>query len=103
MQVAFSAERATLHLIPMPTIQTCDLPADALLGKYRLSGPYTDCYVVEVPGPVAHAEYVEAFYTTAVFKLERWLLARFLGRPSTDAQARALSLGQLDAFAAWTV
>ena len=52
---------------------------------------------------VSHAEFVEAFYTTWLFKLERWILARFVARPSTDAEARALALGQGHRFAAWTV
>ena len=67
------------------------------------SGAYTDCYAVVVPRTVTQAEYVEAFYTTAVFKLERWLIARFLSRPSTDAQALQLARGSLSAFAAWSV
>ena len=35
--------------------------------------------------------------------MERWILARIVARPSTDAEARALALGQRDRFAAWTV
>jgi hypothetical protein len=87
----------------MARIRACELPETALLGRYRKDGAYVDCYCVELDRAVAQAEYVEAFYTTAVFKLERWLLARFLKRPSTDAQARVLALGPLEAFAAWTV
>lgn len=52
---------------------------------------------------MSHAEYVEAFYTGAVFKLERLLLAWFVSRPSTDAQARELASGRLNTFAAWQV
>jgi hypothetical protein len=36
---------------------------------------------------VSQAAYVEAFYTGTVFKLERLLVAGFVARPSTDAQA----------------
>ena len=46
---------------------------------------------------------MEAFYTTAVFKLERLLLARFVSKPSSDAQARQLAAGELNSFAAWDV
>jgi hypothetical protein len=46
---------------------------------------------------------VEAFYTTSIFKVERWLLARFLARPSTDAEARQLATGNSGTFAAWSV
>jgi hypothetical protein len=87
----------------MPTIYASDLPTDALLGKYRDGGAYTDCYAVDVNPPVSQAAYVEAFYTSPVFKLERQLLAWFVDRPSTDAEARALAAGQRSAFSAWTV
>lgn len=87
----------------MPIVQNSDLPPDALLRKYRESGAYTDCYAFDVSPPVSQAAYVEAFYTSAVFKIERLLLAWFLSRPATDQQARLLATGQIDAFAAWTV
>lgn len=87
----------------MAFIQTCELPDDALLRRYLGAGAYADCYVTEVARPVAHAEYVEAFYTTALFKLERLLLAWFVARPSTDAQAAELAAGQRASFAAWSV
>ncbi len=87
----------------MPAIHPCELPADALLNKYRQSGAYADCYVTEVDRPISQAAYVEAFYTSAAFKVERQLLAWFVARPSTDTQAKELASGQRDAFAAWTV
>lgn len=80
-----------------------DLPPNALLRKYRDAGAYADCYATEIAARVSHAEYVEAFYTTFVFKLERLLLKRFLAKPSTDDEARRLARGELDSFAAWTV
>jgi hypothetical protein len=87
----------------MSSIQVCALPEQALLAKYAHSGAYTDCYSTEVSRSVSHAEYVEAFYTGAVFKLERLLLAWFVSKPSTDAQVKALASGVLDTFAAWRV
>lgn len=84
-------------------IAVCELPDGALLVKYREDGAYTDCYAAQMARPVSQAEYVEAFYTTWVFKLERSLLAWFVSKPSTDLQARALASGQMDAFAAWHV
>jgi hypothetical protein len=84
-------------------IRVCALPEHALLAKYAQNGAYTDCYATEVARPVSQAEYVEAFYTGAVFKLERLLLAWFVSRPSTDAQAKELACGALSDFAAWRV
>jgi hypothetical protein len=82
---------------------TADLPADALLQRYREQGAYTDCFAIDVPGQVTHSAFVEAFYTTNVFKLERLLLALFVARPSNDAQARELASGLREKFAAWSV
>ncbi len=84
-------------------IQACELPADALLRKYLHDGAYADCYFTDVARPVSQAEYVEAFYTSGVFRIERTLLAWFVSRPSTDLQARNLAAGTLDAYAAWSV
>ena len=84
-------------------IQSCELPPEALLRRYRESGAYADCNVTVIARRVSQAEYVEAFYTTWVFKLERLLLAWFVSKPATDLQAAALAAGQLDSFAAWHV
>jgi hypothetical protein len=86
------------------SIAPCPLPASSLLARYRLqTGAYTDCYSTQFEGGVSQAEFVQAFYTTWVFKLERAVLRIAVDRPSTDAQATQLARGQLQAFAAWTV
>ena len=79
------------------------MPDAALTQRYRASGAHTDCFFTELARPVTHAQYVEAFYTTGLFRLERWILRLCVGRPSTDAEARALARGERDSFAAWTV
>ncbi len=82
----------------------CPLPDASLLARYRLQqGAYTDCYSTEIAGRVGQADFVEAFYTTWVFKLERTILRWAVAKPSTDAQATLLAQGALDAFSAWTV
>jgi hypothetical protein len=80
-----------------------ELPPGALLARYAGGGNYTDCYAAEVPGHVAHAEYVAAFYTTFVFKAERLILRVLLDLRSSDAQALDLAAERLDRFAAWNV
>lgn len=87
----------------MATILSCELPSDALLNRYLAAGAYADCYVTTLARPVTLAEFVEAFYTTAVFKLERLILRLAVSRPSTDAQAAQLARGELSSFAAWSV
>ena len=84
-------------------IRPCELPPAALLGRYAGSGGHADCYVTEVPGTVSHARYVEAFYTTGIFKIERLILRLLAARPSTDVEARQLAEGARASFAAWTV
>lgn len=86
-----------------PDIEPLSLPAGALLARYRdMPGCYTDCFSTSIDRPVSAAEFIEAFYTTTLFKCERFVLS-LIGRGCTDAQARALAAGQTDAFAAWTV
>jgi hypothetical protein len=87
----------------MPSIHRCELPQGALLGKYEHEGAYADCYVAEVAWRVSHAEYVEAFYTTALFRVERLLLSWLVSKPSTDVEASQLAAGILNSFAAWSV
>lgn len=87
----------------MTPVRPCELPDSALLREYREGESYTDCYVTEVAGVVSCLVFVEAFYTTALFKTERALLAFLLARPSTDAQARQLAQGDISGFAAWRV
>ena len=81
----------------------CSLPDGALLTIYAKDGGYTDCWAVEVPGVVTQAEFVEAFYTGTVFKLELFLLGLVFAKPSTNADARRLAAGELTAFSGWRV
>ena len=85
------------------SIRPGELPAHALLARYRDIGGFTDCWIADLPGPVTHADYVEAFYSTTLFGIERQLLAWFASKPSTVADARRLSEARSDTFAAWTV
>lgn len=86
----------------MATIRPCELPAGALLHDYVARG-YTDAYCTALPFEATQAAYIEAFYTTWVFRLERWILALAVSRPSTDAQAAQLARGETARFAAWDV
>lgn len=88
----------------MLNIEKPGLPADALLQPYaEMEGAYTDCYAVVISGNVSLKEYVTAFYTTSLFKLERYILKHSVKKPSTDSEARAVAAGEIDNFAAWRV
>ena len=87
----------------MFSIRKSSLPDNALLSKYAREGCYTDCYTTRIGGRVSQADYVAAFYTTALFKLERLILKYLAGKPSSDRGARALAAAETDEFAAWSV
>ena len=87
----------------MAAIRLCALPTGAFLQAYASGGAYTDCYVIELSRMVTQDEFVEAFYTSSVFKVERWPLAKFLSRPSTDADAHCLAVRSAGTFSAWSV
>ena len=87
----------------MPPIQPYPLPTNALLSKYADAGAYTDCFATDIAQTDSHAEFVEAFYTGRLFKLERFLLRVLLSKPSTDLQVRQLAAGESNEFAAWRV
>lgn len=85
------------------------VPDDALLKTYqggarperwRESG---DCFVVSVDRAVSLAEFVFAFYTSPVFRVERLILGVFAGAPSTDAEGCRLAGGSGTSFAVWRV
>lgn len=87
----------------MASVKPCLLPDGALLARYRDDGAYTDCYTTKIAGSVPFAQYVAAFYTTAIFKLERIILKWAVAKPSTDAEAARLAEGSSDTFSAWRV
>jgi hypothetical protein len=84
-------------------------PEDSLLKTYRGGvhperwGRYGDCFSARVDRAVSLADFVFAFYTSPVFRLERWLLRVFIGAASSDTGARALADGSAASFAAWYV
>ena len=87
----------------MPAIEACGVPPASFLDRYTTGGAYADCYVTDIARSVSQSEYVEAFYTTGLFKLERLILRLLVSRPSTDEGARKLAAGEKDTFAAWHV
>lgn len=87
----------------MIAIQAGKLPAEALLKSQEQQGAYTDCYYMDVPGHICQSEYVEAFYTSRLFKVERAILAIAVNRPSNNEEAKELAEGKRETFSAWNV
>lgn len=78
-------------------------PADSLLARLaRERGAFADAYTLRLPRTVSLAAFVEAFYTTRLFKVERALIA-LIGKPSSDAMARAVARGEGERIAVWTI
>lgn len=84
-----------LSQVPVPNI--------SLLAAYQKKQAFTDCYATTVPIPVTLTQFIEAFYTTPLFKVERWLLAKVLNIPSSDQQALMLAQSNSVEFSAWQV
>jgi hypothetical protein len=85
------------------------VPADALLKTFRGGAhperwqSYADCFAIIVDREVNLADFVFAFYSSAVFRFERLMLLVLLGAPSSRADARAVADGSRAEFAAWYV
>ena len=85
------------------------VPVDALLRTYPGGARpecwegQGDCFAVSVDRGVSLSEFVFAFYTSPVFRIERLILALVAGAPSTHAQARQLADGIGISFAVWRV
>src|SRR5271169_6890397 len=84
-------------------------PDDALLKTHRGGvspdrwGRYTDCFSIDVDRQVSLADFVFAFYTSPLFRIERLILRILAGAPSSDADVRALADGSASSFAVWYV
>jgi hypothetical protein len=80
------------------------VPKDSLLHRYSSQdGAYTDCFEVMLPINATMEEFVGAFYTTWLFRMERFVLTLARRRWITDADARALAAGDAETFAIWRV
>jgi len=85
-------------------IAACALPEEALLQRYAAqAGCYTDCFETALPQKVALPAYLEAFYGSWLFGLEKLVLrAHLRGRP-INWDIAPVAAGSADAYAAWTV
>lgn len=87
----------------MAPIIASELPEVSLLQRYKRDGSYADCYYMDMPRQIAISEYISAFYTTPLFKVERKILALVAGKQSSDESAHNLAQGLDAPFAAWSV
>lgn len=86
------------------TLTECPVPQDAFLARYVGQGAtYTDCFVADIGRGVTLEEYLEAFYTTPLFRAERAVLTVILRRRITSNELSQMVIGAQDRFAAWYV
>lgn len=79
------------------------LPEDALLRAYAPPKGYTDCFTAPAPRGARLEDFVLAFYTTPLFRAERFILQFATRRRISDADAAALAAGDARRFAVWEV
>jgi hypothetical protein len=85
------------------------VPHDSLLKTYRGPvrperwGSYADCFAVKAAGTVDLSDFVFAFYTSRIFRVEGFILRALLGVSASRSEARALAEGTSDKFSAWYV
>jgi hypothetical protein len=77
----------------MFSIEKCTVIPNSLLASYAENG-YADSYYTELPGHISMEDYVFSFYTTTLFKLERFILTWTVLKPSNDLQAKELMDGK---------
>ena len=67
-----------------------------------MKGAYIDCFCFMMPCVISFEEFVTAFYTSRLFKIERVILSIVVRKPSDDRQAIAIAQGRQKYFSAWS-
>ncbi|MEM8984356.1 MAG: hypothetical protein AAGC71_15095 [Pseudomonadota bacterium] len=89
------------------TVTRTAVSAGALLRRYGDgtgygASAYTDAYTVTVTGAISLERYIAAFYSTRLFRLERFILG-LAGLGTNDTEVEELACGERQRFAAWNV
>jgi hypothetical protein len=88
---------------PAAAISRAEPPEQSLLAASAgAPGVYADAFRTDIARPVDLPDYLEVFYRTPVFRMERAILAA-AGFRSVDADVSALVRGETDRFSAWRV
>src|SRR5690606_3609684 len=87
----------------MLSIEKILAPENTFLHDYMLNGNYVDSYTTTIERSVSLSEFVFAFYTTWLFKVEAFILTYIVRKPSSDVEAEKLANAEIDKFAAWSL
>ncbi len=98
-----SSAQFRTHAVSTMSVHACEIPVPSFLRKYKDGTGHADCYVTEVPGLITQPQFVEAFYTSPLFKIERTIISCLASKPATDSDAKQLAAGNASKFSAWSV
>lgn len=84
------------------TVSEVELPKATLIANQAELGFFTDCFCTEIFGQFELSDYITAFYTSPIFRIERFLLRLAPKGRSTDQDVAALAAGQAKQLAIWT-
>ena len=88
----------------MLSIHQRSVPETSLLKPYdAMPGCAADCFETEIPAAITLSSYVNAFFTSPLFQVERWILGWAIKKPSSDDDIRKLADGSGTGFSAWSV
>ena len=87
----------------MSDVYQCTVPANSLLQEYNKPSAGVDCYCTQIPGVYSHQEFIVAFYSSSLFKLERFILRCLVNKPSPPGQLERLVSRDSEKFAVWHV
>lgn len=90
-------------------IAECIIPEKSVLhpqnSRYSPEYHYTDSFYCDFSSDgsenISFENYIYSFYTSSVFKLERFILRLFLRKSITDQMAGELAKGERQSYAAW--
>ena len=85
----------------MLDIIEAELPSNALTQEYKQQECLTDCYYLDVEMNVLLTNYLGAFYTSPLFKIERAIISAVTFKYTTDRDALALAQGDADFYSMW--
>ncbi len=94
---------------PLGPVTQTQVPDFSLLRSYRSPAhanawqQYMDCFVADVAGIVTLSQYIEAFYSSLPFRMERRLIQWLIGKKSSADDVRALASGRAETLSAWVV
>jgi len=84
------------------TIQATEIPSSALLYGHVERGEYADAFYTDITYSADLSEYIRAFYSSRVMRVERFIL-KFIGKPSSADQVEKLATGEISELAVWSV